>query len=192
MRLEFRLAGSGGQGLISASIILAEAIASGTNLFVAQTQTYGPESRGGASRGDVIVADSPIDYPEVSRPHYLLVMTQEACNRYAGGLAPGGTLVADSTYVRNVPQVAGVVRSYPISAKARELGREIVANMIGLGILAGLAGVVSEQVLEEAVTERLPRSTWDLNKRALRLGLEVGRGLAAEIRAEKPAQAVED
>lgn len=182
MRKEFRLAGAGGQGLISASIILAEAVASKTDLYVAQTQSYGPESRGGASRGDVVVSDSPIDYPEVSKPHYLLVMTQEACSKYAESLAPGGVLIADSTYVKEIPEVAGTVRQYPISARARELGREIVANVIGLGILAGLAGVVSQDVLEEAVTERLPRSTWELNREALRLGFGLGRGSAEEKR----------
>ncbi|MBE3520273.1 MAG: 2-oxoacid:acceptor oxidoreductase family protein [Firmicutes bacterium] len=178
MRKEFRLAGAGGQGLISASIILAEAIASRTDLYVAQTQSYGPESRGGSSRGDVIVSDSQVDYPEVTNPEYLLVMTQDACSTYAKDLAPGGVLIADSTYVKEIPSVNGTVKSYPISERAREMGREIVANMIGLGILAGLTGVVSLEVLEEAVMERLPKSTWDLNKKALRHGFEVGMQMA--------------
>ena len=182
MRKEFRLAGAGGQGVISAAIILADAIASRTDLYVAQTQTYGPESRGGASRADVIVSDSQVDYPEVSKPEYLLVMTQEACAKYAKDLAPGGVLIADSTYVREIPAVDGTVERYPITEKAREIGGEIAANMIGLGILAGFGGVVSAEVLEEAVMERLPRKTWDLNRKALRHGFEVGRKMAAEGR----------
>ena len=96
MRLELRLAGEGGQGLITAGIILAEACAEYTDLNAVQTQSYGPESRGGASRADVIISSDEIDYPEVKTPDVLVVMAQEAADKYASKVKPGGKIIVDT------------------------------------------------------------------------------------------------
>ena len=171
---EFRLAGSGGQGLITAGIILAEAaVASGLNAV--QTQSYGPESRGGASRAEVIISSGEIDYPKVIRPDVLLVMTQQGADRYLPGLKDSGLLVADEDLVKDIPPASFRVVRAPIVRLAREeVGREIVANIVALGVLVSLTEVVPVDILEEAVLKRVPRGTEDLNRRALRAGL--GRG----------------
>ncbi|MDI6823696.1 MAG: 2-oxoacid:acceptor oxidoreductase family protein [Bacillota bacterium] len=178
-RWEARLAGAGGQGLITAGIILAEAaVLAGRNAV--QTQSYGPESRGGASRAEVVISDGEIDYPKVTSPDVLLVMTQEACRCYLGALKPGGLLVADQDLVNEVPPGPYRVARVPITRIAREeVGREIVANIVALGVLVALTEVVPEGVLEEAVMARVPRGTEELNRKALRAGLAAGKGTAA-------------
>jgi 2-oxoglutarate ferredoxin oxidoreductase subunit gamma len=178
MRREFRLAGEGGQGLITAAIVLAAAAAEHTDLNAVQTQSYGPESRGGASRADVIISDEDIDYPEVKTPSVLLVMAQEACDRYVGSLSKGGTLIVDTTYVGNIPRVDAKVVKYPISAKARELGREIVANVVALGLLVGVTGAVPAGAALTAVLAHVPRGTEELNRKAFQAGIEAAREIA--------------
>lgn len=175
-RTEFRLAGSGGQGMILAGIILAEAAGVHEDYHVVQTQSYGPESRGGASRAEVVVAPEPIDYPKVTRPDVLLCLTGEACRRYARDLAAGGLLIVDASLGVEVPPVDGRVLALPILKVAREeLGREIVANIVALGAIVELTGVVSFSSLEAAVLARVPRGTADLNRQALARGRRLAR-----------------
>lgn len=169
-RTEIRIAGTGGQGVIFAGILLADAaIRDGKQ--VVQSQSYGPEARGGASRAEVIISDQEIDYPKVLDADILLCMSQEACDRYAGKLKRGGLLILDSTYVTRAPLVHAV--RVPITELARQAtGREITANVAALGLLAGLTGVVSRDSLEAAVRARSPRGTAEINLKALAAGWE--------------------
>jgi len=171
-RYEIRLTGSGGQGLITAGIILAEAaILDGLN--VVQTQSYGPEARGGASKAEVIIASDEIDYPKVATPDVVLAMTQEACNKYAGALKVDGLLIVDSALVAEVPEVSGRVYRIPITALARDrVGKPITANIVALGALTAITGVVSDESLRRAVARRVPRGTERLNDIALSVGIE--------------------
>lgn len=169
---EFRLSGSGGQGLILAGIILAEAAVEDGREAV-QSQSYGPEARGGASKSEVIISDKPIYYPKVSRPDVLLAMTQESLNKYVGDLKPGGTLVVDSTFVKDVPAGMKNVHAVPITKLAKEeLGRELFANIIALGVINKITGVVSKEALKQAVLSRVPKGTEQMNERALELGYQ--------------------
>lgn len=177
MRLELRLAGEGGQGLITAGIILAEACAEYTDLNAVQTQSYGPESRGGASRADVIISSDEIDYPGVKTPDVLVVMAQEAADKYASKVKPGGKIIVDTTYVKPVSGLDAKIIEYPISAKARELGREIVANIVALGLIIGVTGVVPEDAVIAAILDRVPKGTEELNKKAFAAGFEAARSL---------------
>jgi len=180
VRKELRLAGEGGQGLITAGIILAEACACHTELNATQTQSYGPESRGGASRADVIISDEDIDYPEVKNPDILIVMAQEACDKYVPGVAPGGMIIVDSNNVQTVPEVDARVIKYPISQKAKELGREIVANIVALGLLIGLTHIVPVDAVVDAVLQRVPKGTESLNKKAFFAGIEAALAVESE------------
>ncbi|NLH86708.1 MAG: 2-oxoacid:ferredoxin oxidoreductase subunit gamma, partial [Firmicutes bacterium] len=114
MRKEIRLSGYGGQGLILAGIILAEA-AMRDGYEVVQSQSYGPEARGGASRAEVIISDEPIDYPKVTSPDILLLMSDQACKRFAGSVCEGGTVIVDSGLVTSVPETPGIVNGFPIT-----------------------------------------------------------------------------
>ncbi|MBO9370361.1 MAG: 2-oxoacid:acceptor oxidoreductase family protein [Chloroflexi bacterium] len=172
-RTEIRIAGTGGQGVILAGILLAEA-AVRDGKKVVQTQSYGPEARGGASRSEVIISDQEVDYPEVLEADILLCMSQEACDRYAGKLKKGGMLILDTVYVHRAPLVRAV--RVPITELARQAtGREITANIVALGLLAGLTAVVSRESLEAAVRARAPRGTTEINLKALAVGLEQAR-----------------
>ena len=174
IRHEVRLSGSGGQGMLLAGIILAEAaIMAGNNAV--QSQSYGPEARGGASRSEVVISESDIDYPKVSRPEVFMALTQEAFNKYHHDLADGALVVVDESLTVGDRLPAGTrIVSVPILEGATEiLKRPIVANIIALGALVGASGLVERKFLEEAVLNRVPRGTEELNTRALDLGFQL-------------------
>ena len=179
-RCEVRLAGTGGQGVILAGILLAEAaIWDGKN--VTQTQSYGPEARGGASRSEVVISDGEIDFPKVLKPKVTLCMSQEACDRYGRQNVKGGLLILDADHVARAPTTRAV--SLPLTTLARrEAGREVAANVVALGLLAGLTGVVSRGALEEAVRARAPRGTVEVNLRALATGYDAAERFRHEHR----------
>jgi len=171
-RFEIRLAGFGGQGLILAGLILAEAAAIYDGKNAAQTQSYGPEARGGASRSEVIISDGKIDYPKVMAADVLLAMSQEACDKYAHELKKDGILIVDTAHVHHVP----TTRAYrvPITQIAEEAtGRRITANMVALGLVVGLTGIVSRTAVEAALADRAPKGTEEINAKALAAGFDV-------------------
>ena len=169
-RFEIRLAGSGGQGLILAGIILAEAAGVYDGKFVCQTQSYGPEARGGASKAEVVISDAPIDYPKAIQPDVLLAMNQKSLDTFLPDLKPGGLLLVDADLVQEAPSTGTV--ALPFTQIARDLGRAMAANIVALGALAQLTGAVSLDSLTAAVLARVPKGTEDLNKKALAAGVE--------------------
>ena len=157
-RYDIRLSGSGGQGLILMGIILAEAVGIYDGKFVAQTQSYGPEARGGSSKAEVVVSDREIDYPKALKLDLLVCMTQKACDEYYMDLKPEGLLLVDSTFVTQVPTPRAL--RIPFTRIAREkLGKEMVANIVALGAIAKLTTVVSPRALEQALLDRIPKGT---------------------------------
>ena len=168
---EIRLSGEGGQGIVLAGVILAEAAAIYDGKNATQTQVYGPESRGGASKAEVIISDEEIDYPKAISVDLLLAMTQAAADKFSHDLKPSGILVLDSSKVRNVPQGEFAVHHLPIIDTAKEtVGKAMVANIVSLGVIVGLSKVVSRRAIEEAVLARVPKGTEELNRRALEAG----------------------
>lgn len=170
MRYDIRLSGSGGQGIIIMGIILAEAIGIYDGKYVAQTQSYGPEARGGSSKAEVVMSDDEIDYPKAIRLDLLLAMNQKSCDDYLPDLKPEGTLIVDSTFVTqlSVPDAFEI----PFTRIAREkLKREMVANIVALGALSQLTGIVSKRAIQAAVLGRVPKGTEALNREALRAGI---------------------
>lgn len=168
------LSGTGGQGIILAGIILAEAAISEGKQAI-QTQSYGPEARGGASKSEVIISDGPIDYPKVIAADILLAMSQEACTKYVGILREGGKLILDSTNVESRPAARADILTAPITKAARDqLGNAMFANIVALGVLVGNTGIVSRDSLLEAVLARVPKGTEEINTRALDIGFALG------------------
>jgi len=157
--------------MILAGIILAKAgVIDGLN--VTQTQSYGPEARGGASRAEVILSDEAIDFPKVTEADVILAMTQEAADKFAPRLRPGGLLLVDPDLVATVPAIAGRVHRVEITRLAREAtGRAITANIVALGALNAAAQLVSPEALVQAVLETVPKGTCDLNRKALEAGM---------------------
>ncbi len=164
--------------MILMGIILAEAIGVYDGKYVAQTQSYGPEARGGSSKAEVVVSDVEIDYPKAMRLDLLLAMNQKSCDDYYMDLKPEGLLIVDSTFVTQVP-IPKVYR-IPFTRIAREvLKREMTANIVALGAIAKLTTIVSTKAIEQAVLARVPKGTEKLNRDALKAGM------AAAIKARR-------
>lgn len=171
--IEMRLSGSGGQGLILLGIILAEAALLDNKLAI-QSQSYGPEARGGASKSEVIISDQPIHYPKVTKPNLVLAMTQEATNKYCGDLDASGTLIVDTTFVSVLPPHVETVYRLPITEiSTKELGKPLFANIVALGAITALTNAVSFESVTEAVLKRVPKGTEEINKKALELGMSL-------------------
>ena len=172
-RQELRLSGSGGQGLILAGIILADAaLHDGNN--VVQSQSYGPEARGGASKAEVIISEDIINYPKVDKCNMLLSLTEKAYNKYIDSLEPGGTLILDKSIKSEIEREDIKVYAIPILETAEEnLRKPMVANIVALGTIYEITKIVSKESLEKAVLYRVPRGTEELNKKALEEGFKL-------------------
>jgi 2-oxoglutarate ferredoxin oxidoreductase subunit gamma len=172
-RTEIRLASEGGQGMILAGIILAEAASIYDGKNAVQTQSYGPEARGGASKSEVVLSSGEIDHPEVLVADILVALSDEAYRKFASNVKPGGLVIVDEQKVTNPDERAVKV---PITRIALETtGREITANTVALGVLVGLSGIVSREAIEKAVQARAPRGTEEMNRKALEAGFEAAR-----------------
>lgn len=170
-RREIRLSGTGGQGIILGGIILAEAAVQ-DGKEVVQTQSYGPEARGGASKAEIIISESPILYPKVVVPNCLLLLSQEAAQLYGASIGQDGIIVVDSNIVKVMPEVSARIIPLPLSQIAREeIGHELTTNIVAIGALARAGGIVSLEALEEAVRKRLAKVA-NINIKALRFGWE--------------------
>jgi len=168
-RTEVRLAGEGGQGMILAGIILAEAATIYGGQNAVQSQSYGPEARGGASKSEVIISSGEIDHPEVLQPDVVVALSQEAFRKFASTVKPSGLLIVDADKVDSSSAPKAI--RLPITKMAFETtGRIITANTVALGVLVGLTGVVSRQALEKAIIARAPRGTEEMNHKALEAG----------------------
>jgi len=166
---EIRLSGSGGQGIITAGIILAEAaLLDGLNAL--QSQSYGPEARGGASKAEVIISEREINYPKVTQPNILVALTQQAYDLYKANLAQDAVVILDAGIVVDT-DAAYQVYQVPVTEIARTQLRPVVANIITLGALMTLTKCVSKVALEEAILDRVPKGTEELNKKALAAGI---------------------
>jgi len=190
-RYDIRLSGSGGQGIILMGIILAEAIGIHDGRYVAQTQSYGPEARGGSSKAEVVVSDSEIDYPKAMQLDLLVAMNQKSCDDYYMDLKHDGIFIVDSTLVRQVP----VSKAYriPFTRIAREnLNREMVANIVALGAIARLTPFVSARAIESAVLARVPRGTEKLNRDALQAGMRAAQKVKRTRFPETPSELVDE
>ena len=171
MRKEIRLSGSGGQGLILAGIILAEgAILS--NLNSVQTQSYGPEARGGASKAEVIISDGDINFPKVRKADILLCLTQKSFNEYINTVKEDGIIIVDSTVeINNLEKRQMEIFNIPIIESSKnKLGKVMVSNIVALGVISELLEGIDKQMLKKAILARVPKGTENLNERAFELG----------------------
>ncbi len=190
-RQEILLTGAGGQGLILASIILAHA-AVNDNKNVVQTQSYGPEARGGASMAGVIIDIDTIEYPKVVNPTVLLCMNQASFNKYLPKLKRVGEciVIVDSTFVSGPFREEYKVQSYPITKVAKEkVGKEVVANMLALGVVNAAAGLLDRDIFRESIFELAPKGSGEINQKAFDIGYslyEQGSGQDTNQSAQTP------
>jgi len=178
MRLEVRLAGFGGQGIIRAGLMLAMAACIHGDKNAVQTQSYGPESRGGSCKSEVVISDEEIDYPKVVEPDVLVVMSQEAFNTYARTIKPNGTLLLDPDMVPR-HEFKGNARVFmvPCTKMAEELGKTIVANVVMLGALVAITDITSTEAFKNSLLSNIPKGTEKPNLSAFEKGYEYGKKL---------------
>ena len=170
-RYEMRFSGAGGQGLILAGIIMGEAASIYDGKYAVQSQSYGPEARGGASKSEVVISDEQIDFPKATSVDALLALTQEACDKYSKDLKEGGSLLVDSDLVKALPKGNFTIVGFPIINTAKnEVGRAIVANIVALGAMVALTGIVTKESAEKAVLSRVPAAFAELNRKAFIAG----------------------
>ncbi|HBM16875.1 MAG TPA: 2-oxoacid:ferredoxin oxidoreductase subunit gamma [Lentisphaeria bacterium] len=166
--------GSGGQGVITAAVILAEAAVIYENLHAVQTQSYGPEARGGATRSDVVISDTQINYPKVTHPNLLVCLTQESYNKYSNIVLPGGLIITDPRHV--VPNVNSdsIIKELPLYDTVMEkLGNQIVLNVCMLGAVIKILPVLKPESVLKAVIDRVNPKFKDLNTKAFQLGYDM-------------------
>jgi 2-oxoglutarate ferredoxin oxidoreductase subunit gamma len=168
--------GSGGQGVITAAIILAEAAVLYENLNAVQSQSYGAEARGGATRSDVIISDSVIHYPKVIQPNVLVCLTQDAYNKFYPIIRPGGLLITDSRYVKTEKKVDAQQKELPMFQSIMEkIGKPIVFNICMLGTVISLAELVKPESIMKVLEKRIPSDFLEMNRTALDLGMALGK-----------------
>lgn len=177
MRKEIMIAGSGGQGVITASILLAEAAAIHEGLFVVQSQAYGPEARGGSSSAHVIIDDQPIGYPKVTSPNTMACLTQEAFDKFSGKLRPGGLMLTDRYHVRRIRQLDARMYNLALFAAVKDrIALPVTFNVCVLGALVGLTSVVRPESLRLVLERRIAPRFLARNLEAFDLGLELAGG----------------
>lgn len=174
-RTEVRLSGAGGQGIVLAGQILGQA----ASLYekgksATFTQSYGPEARGGACSAEVVISNESVGYPYVVNPQVLVIMSQEAYNRYVPGLSPKTLVIIDPDLVKPGASHNTNILSIPATSLARDMGRVVVANIIMLGFLATVSNVVSAKALKESILATVPEGTGEFNIKAFTAGYEYG------------------
>jgi 2-oxoglutarate ferredoxin oxidoreductase subunit gamma len=172
MRHEVRFSGFGGQGIILSAVILGRAAVMYDNKYAVQTQVYGPEARGGASMSAVIIDDKPILFPKVTSPGIYVIMSQEGFEKYGAGAPENSVMLIDSSLVHSRPACSCI--EIPATREAKQaLGKDIVANIVMLGALVASTKLVSEESLEKAILDSVPKGTEALNQKAMRKGIEL-------------------
>ena len=167
--------GSGGQGVITAAIILAKAAAIFENKNAIQSQSYGAAARGGATRSDIIIDDSEIYFPKVIQPNILVSLTQESYNKFSQIIRPGGLLLVDSKYVTIEKKVDAKHIALPMyDTVMEEIGKPIVFNICMLGTLLGISQLIAPGSILKVLETTIPKDFMEMNKKALDLGMSMG------------------
>ena len=181
-KTRFVFTGSGGQGVITAAIILAETAVLQEHLNAVQTQIYGAAARGGATRSDVVISKSEIYYPKVNQANVLVCLTQEAYGKFAHIIRPGGFLISDPRYVNPKRSVDAVHVELPMyQAVMDTIGKPIVFNICMLGAVVGLTRIVRPESLDKMIEKRIQPAFLAMNRKALEVGLKLGSDAANQL-----------
>ena len=168
--------GSGGQGVITAAIILAEAAVLYENLNAVQSQSYGAEARGGATRSDVIISDAVIHFPKVIQPNVLVCLNQSSYNKFYPIIRPGGLLITDTRFVQTEKKVDAQQKEIAMyETVTARIGKPIVFNICMLGVVIALTEVVQPESIMKVLEDRIPKDFLDINRQALDIGLALGK-----------------
>lgn len=168
-RFEICLSGLGGQGVLTLGKVMGQALALDHGYYVTQTQSYGPEARGGASRTDLVVSSSPISYPKTDKIDLLVALSQEACNKYFTLIKPRGVLLVNTTLVKQIPTNKYLGLPFTDMAKD-ELGLIQAMNTIVLGAVSFLLPFVKKATMKKSLEAALPAKIIAINLKAFEMG----------------------
>ncbi|HOO55847.1 MAG TPA: 2-oxoacid:acceptor oxidoreductase family protein [bacterium] len=186
-RIKIRIAGAGGHGVVLASIILAEAAGVHDGKFVCQSQSYGPEARGGVCKAEIVISNGYIDYPKAKNLDVLMCYNQQSLDEYFHNLKNRGILIVNSDYCTQVPITTGY--EIPMATLSMEkTGMLQTMNVLSLGVLAAITGIVSRRALKQAVSERVPKPFLEDNLKAFEAGFRAGSKAAENAKKRKPAK----
>jgi len=178
---EIKVGGLGGQGVILAGMIIGRGASIYDDKHATLTQAFGPEARGSACSAQVVVSDEPVEYPYVANPDILIVMSQEACNRFGPSMDPKGSLLYESELVVPGSTVPEGVTTYgvPSTRMAEELARRMVANIVMVGFFGAVTDLVNHEALRKSVEASVPQGTEELNLAAFDRGFTHGEEVLA-------------
>jgi 2-oxoglutarate ferredoxin oxidoreductase subunit gamma len=180
-RYEIRIGGFGGQGVVTMAVVMGETASLYDKMFVVQTQSYGPEARGGASKSELVIGDEEIDYPKVQEPDVFIAMSRAAYLEYIDGLKDDGILIIDEDLVTIELDLPEGVTLYKIPATRiadEEVGTKQATNVVMIGAFTAITGRLSVKGLKKRIKERWPRFV-DTNLKALNLGMKAGKAALA-------------
>jgi len=194
---EIRLAGFGGQGVMLAANIIGKAACIYDGRYATMTQNYGPEARGGAASSALVISDQPVLYPYVTRPDILVVLSQEAYTRFSLEVKDQGILIVEQDLVRVGPLPPNVrLYSCPATRIAEALGRKVVLNVVMIGFVAAISGLLRKQSYLESIAASVPKAAKELNLKAFAAGFEHGSNahclLPESVEAEASVSATEE
>lgn len=181
-KVEIRIGGFGGQGVILAGMVIGRAAAIHEKLNATLIQSFGPEARGSACSAQVMVSSEQILYPYVTRPDILVVMSQDAYQKFIPELSDNGILLVEEDLVK-LEEVKRGIRVYGIPATrlAEELGRKLVLNIVMVGFFTAITKLIHPESMRKSVKESVPKGTEELNLRAFEKGYEYGAELLKKL-----------
>ncbi len=186
---QIRLAGFGGQGIVLAGLVLGKAVTLYEGANAVMTQSYGPEARGGACSADVLISAGRINYPRVTTPNLLILMSEQAARTYGQSAADNARVIVNADLVKSVPRRSDLtILTVPATGIAEKLGRVIVANIVMLGFISSATGVVSGAALKKAILASIPKGTEDLNMAAFKAGFDWGKKSGGVHRLKESAE----
>jgi 2-oxoglutarate ferredoxin oxidoreductase subunit gamma len=182
MLTEIRFSGFGGQGIIRCGLIVGKACALFDNKSATMTQSFGPEARGSACSSQLVVSDTRVFYPYITKPHILVSMSQDAFDKFAGELSENGTLLIDEDLVK--PQnsrAKAKTFAVPATRLAEQMGNKMIANLVMLGFFTAVTEVVSAEAMKKAIPGSVPERFLELNLKAFDKGYEYGCGIKKKV-----------
>jgi 2-oxoglutarate ferredoxin oxidoreductase subunit gamma len=173
-RRELRIAGFGGQGVVLSGQIIGQAVVVYDQKYATFTQNYGPESRGGSCTAEVVTSEEPVGYPYVVAPNIVILLSQDAYNKYGKTIPEDALIIIDPDLVKPSSEDKHPILTIPANQMARDMGRVVVANVILLGFLAAVSDVVSAEALRQSILATVPRGTGEFNLKAFEAGNKYG------------------
>jgi len=181
MLTEIRFSGFGGQGIIRCGLIVGKACALFDSKSATMTQSFGPEARGSACSSQLVVSDTRVFYPYITKPHILVSMSQDAYDKFVGEVDETGMLLVDADLVKPSNNRTNPRRfSVPATRIAEQMGNKMIANLVMLGFFTAITGVVSAEAMKKAIPGSVPERFLELNSKAFDKGYEYGRGISKE------------